>query len=136
MTWFRYVLKTSLKQIVRDYKNFKSLNVQLWQAERDLEYSVQLVTRKYDVEDDINYGNACLKHKKIIDAVSLFDETSCRYTLSRCKFFEPIDDEKLCPNHMCECWPNNNRFCRDLGQVKELQQQVSDYWKNKFMNLK
>lgn len=131
MDWFDYYRKVSVGQFARASRELRGLRGQLRQAKKDLEYCGGLITKEYDIEDDINRGDACLKYKKVIEATNLFDETSCRYTLSRCKFFKPIDNEQLCPNHMCACWPHNNRYHQNLNQVKELTEQISNFWKNK-----
>ena len=136
MQWFNYIKKNSLIQIVRDYREYRELCRQLRLSQKDLEYCTKMLTREYDIEDDINFGNACLKHKKLIEATNLLDESTCRYTLSRCQFFEPIGNEKLCPNKQCQCWQNNNLYYQTLNDVKDLYSRISGFWKNKFANVK
>ena len=59
-----------------------------------------------------------------------------RLIMLRCKFFKPIGNEELCPNHMCACWPHNNRYHQDLNQVKELIEQISNFWSDKLSKVK
>ncbi len=134
--WFDYVKKNSLAQIVRDYREYRSLRKQLQKAQENVKYYVGWLTKEYGIEDDINRGDACLKRKEIIEATNLFDESACRFTTSRCRFFEPIGDENLCPNHMCSCWVHNNRYHQDLNQIKELTTKVSNFWADKFAKVK
>lgn len=136
MDWFDYCRKVSMRQFVRDSRELRGLRGQLRQAKRDLEYSIELLTKSYGIEDDIKHGDACLKLKEIIEPTSLLDESACRFTLSRCKFFKPIGNEELCPNHMCACWPHNNRYHQDLNQVKELTEQISNFWSDKLSKVK
>ena len=136
MDWFDYCRKVSMRQFVRDSRELRGLRGQLRQAKRDLKYSTELLTKSYGIEDDIKHGDACLKLKEIIEPTSLLDESACRFTLSRCKFFKPIGNEELCPNHMCACWPHNNRYHQDLNQVKELIEQISNFWSDKLSKVK
>ena len=73
MGWFDYYRKVSLSQFARAARELRALRGQLRQAENDLEYSTKLLTKDYGVEDDIKYGDACLKFKEIIEPVNLFD---------------------------------------------------------------
>ena len=131
MDWFDYYRKVSLSQFARAARELRGLRGQLRQAKNDLEHSTELLTRNYGIEDDIKHGDACLKLKEIIEPTNLLDESACRFTLSRCQFFKPIGNEQLCPNHVCACWPHNNRYHQNLNQVKELTEQISNFWKNK-----
>lgn len=136
MNWVKYGVKTSLVQIVRDIKEYRGLKQHLRFMEKRLGNAVTLLTREYDVDDDIKCGDACLKHKEIIEATNMFDDSACRYIMSRCKFFEPIGDEKICPNKQCVCWNYNKQYNQTLSQIKELQGQVSGFWAEKFENVK
>ena len=136
MDWFDYCRKVSVRQFVRDSRELRGLRGQLRQAKRDLEYSTELLTKSYGIEDDIKHGDACLKLKEIIGPTNLLDEYACRFTMSRCKFFKPIGNEELCPNHMCACWPHNNRYHQNLNQVKELTEQISNFWSDKLSKVK
>ena len=136
MDWFDYCRQVSIRQFVRDSRELLGLRGQLRQAKRDLEYSTELLTNNYGIEDDIKHGDACLKLKEIIEPTNLLDESACRFTLSRCKFFKPIGNEELCPNHMCACWPHNNRYHQDLNHVKELTEQISNFWSDKLSKVK
>lgn len=136
MGWFKYCKRNSLSQIAADFREYKGLKGQLRQAQKDLEYSLHLLTKEYDIEDDINRGDSCLKHKKIIEAKNIFKEPVGRYVLSRCQCFVPIDNERLCANYECVCWPNNNRYHQDLNQVKQLSEALSMFWSNKFAKVK
>ena len=134
--WFDYVKKNSPVQIVRDYREYRSLRKQLRQAQTDVEYSVDLLTKEYGVEDDISCGDSCLKRKEIIEATNLFDESACRFTTSRCTSFVPIGDEQLCPKRKCSCWSYNRRYHKHLGKLQELTKQVSTFWSDKFAKVK
>ncbi len=136
MDWFDYYRKVSLTQFVRDVRELRALRGQLRQAENDLEYSTKLLTKDYAIEDNINYGDACLKFKEIIEPTNLFDESACRFTFSRCRFFKPIGNEELCSNHKCACWAHNNRYHQDLNQVKEIKHKISTFWSDKFSKVK
>ncbi|MBR2393502.1 MAG: hypothetical protein IKB05_03355 [Alphaproteobacteria bacterium] len=136
MDWFDYYRKVSLSQFARAAHELRALRGQLRQAENDLEYSAKLLTKNYGIEDDIKYGDACLKLKEIIEPTNLLDESACRFTLSRCQFFKPIGNEELCPNHMCSCWAHNNRYHQDLNQVKEIKQKILTFWSDKLSKVK
>ena len=136
MDWFDYCRKVSMRQFVRDSRELRGLRGQLRQAKRDLKYSTELLTKSYGIEDDIKHGDACLKLKEIIEPTNLMDESACRFSLSRCQFFKPIENEELCPNHMCACWPHNNRYHQNLNQVKELTEQISSFWSDKLSKVK
>jgi hypothetical protein len=134
--WVSYAKKNSLVQIVGDYREYRSLRKQLKQAQKDVEYSVDFLTREYGVEDDVNHGDACLKRKEIIEAENLFDKSACRFITSRCKFFTPIDDEGLCPNRVCTCWMHNRWYRKHLDRLQELTKQVSTFWSDKYARIK
>ena len=136
MNWFDYVKKNSPLQIVRDYREYRSLRCQLRQAKTDLLSSGHSLVREYDIEDDINIGDACLKHKKIIESDNLFDDSACCFTTSRCLFFEPVGDEGVCPNTKCAYWKRNNQYHQNLCQVKELKQKIDNFWADKYANVK
>ena len=131
MGWWAYRIKTPVTQIVQDSIEYHSLKCQLRQAKKDLISSGYSLVREYDIEDDINFGDACLKHKKIIESDTLFDDSACCFTTSRCLFFEPVGNEGLCPNTKCAYWKRNNQYYQNLCQVKELTEQISNFWKNK-----
>lgn len=135
MSWFDYFSRTSVVQIVRDCREYRGLRGQLRQVRSDMAYSLRLLTKEYDIEDDVRVGNSCLKHKMILEP-DVFNGGVGQFVLSRCKFFAPIDDEQLCPNYKCACWARNNRYYQDLSLVKELKHKIDNFWANKYAKVK
>ena len=74
MKWFKYLKKTPVAQIVVDLRGYVKLRKSLRRAEGDLVQSGSLVVRHYDMCDNINDGNACIKCKQLIDSLDWFSE--------------------------------------------------------------
>lgn len=136
MKWFKYLKKTPVAQIVVDLRGYVKLRKTLRRAEGDLVQSGSLVVRNYDMCDNINDGNACIKCKQLIDGLDLFREEPCCFYVMRCQHFAPEGNEQKCQNNLCVMHKENNVYCENKQKFNDLKMACSCYWTNKFAKVK
>ncbi len=138
MEWFDYLKRTSITQVVSDWREYRKLKKALYQAEKDMVMSGVPLVRHYGIDDNIGAGNACIKSKQLVDGFfDLFNEvSSCAFDTRRCSYFAPEGAEKKCPNNLCVMWRDNNRYCENVQKYNDLKMLCSQYWSNKFSNVK
>ena len=137
MEWFDYLKRTSIIQVVSDWCEYNKLKVALKRAEKDMVMSGIPLVRHYGIYDNIGAGNACIKSKQLVDDFDLFNEVSpSAFDTRRCSYFAPEGAEKKCPNNLCVMWRDNNRYCENVQKYNDLKMLCSQYWSNKFSNVK
>ena len=137
MNWVMYLIKTPLVQVRQDWAEYKALKGQIVQAESDVSHSRGRITLMYDIDDDISWGDACLKRKMILDqGDGACDVVNPQFIVSRCKYFAPEGKEEICACRVCGKWPANNRYCTDLAHLKELMHKRQTFWSQKHAKVK
>lgn len=136
MQWCDYLKKTSVAQIIADWREYRKLKSALNRAEKEMVVSGMPLVRHYGIGDDIGCGNACIKSKQLVGGFDFFDETPCAFDVRRCSYFAPEGAEKKCPNNLCVMYKDNNIYCENRQKYNDLQIQYKQYWAKKFANVR
>lgn len=136
MNWFDYLKKTSVVQIVTDWKEYRKLKRAMRQAEKDMVAAGSVLVRYYDVNENMGDGNACIKSKQLVEGVEAFGMSPCCFDVFRCHNFAPAGAEQKCSNNLCEMWKENNRYCEEKQKYNDLKTSYNNYWANKFARIK
>lgn len=136
MKWFDYLKKTPVVQIVADWREYQKLRKTLRLAEKNMVQSGNVLVRHYNVYDDIGQGNACIKSKQLVDGWEVLGEEPCSFYVQRCCHFAPEGNEQKCPNNLCVMHKENNTYYDNRQKYNDLQMACSQYWANKFANVK
>lgn len=137
MKWFDYLKKTSAVQIVADWREYKKLRKALRQAEANMVQSGIVLVRHYGIDDNIEAGgNACVKSKQLVEYLDFLEDGTCRFYIHRCLHFAPEGNEQKCPNNLCVMHKENNIYCDNKKKYNDLKMACSQYWVNKFANVK
>lgn len=136
MEWFNYVKKTPIAQLVVDWCEYRKLKKALYQAEKDMVQSGVGLVKYYDKGEDIRVGSACVKCKQLTDDMEMFVEDICHFSAKRCLYFGPKGNEQKCQNDWCMMRKENNIYCDNRQKFNEYERLCSQYWSNKFANVR
>ena len=135
--WIRYFFATSLFKQFFDWLEYRNVKKQIKIASTDVKDKYESLVRYFERDIDTSDCEACIKKQTMLGTPPrrIYDNQDrwkdCYVIVSRCVYFRPIGNEKLCPRTECKYFVKNKEYVNALNKVKELEKRKKEFWKNK-----
>jgi hypothetical protein len=133
--WFLFV--GNLNKKIQHLLQYNSVCKQLKIAQREQKEKYENLVQYFERDRDATLCDACIKKqtflglppRKLIGNQDRWKD--CYVIVSRCVYFRPIGNEKLCPRTECKYFVKNKEYVNALNKLKELEEQKKKIWINK-----